>query len=311
MKSRPHSCTYVIALDDNDGRLRDLARYLSTLSFSGCEVVILDTGSPASFEERQRVLRWVGRHIAVDGQPLLHAAAEFASCEKVIMASASSRFMPAELMTICDLLERHELVQPEEYIAPLTWWGAIDAGRALLHRGVDQPRAERRTFGIRRCAVRAMRGMEERQVLQAAHAYEARSLFVRREPGSLAGWLAMRAREAASDLVAPMRSVFFLAFLPLLVALAAIGGLPLAGSCAVIVGFVSVAVAVRGRMGAGEFFPMHACLFAPLWIAERSITIYWAAADRLRGAAAHPVRSQDASAHRTAPSSISVRSSGD
>jgi hypothetical protein len=309
MKS--YSCTYVIALDDNDGRLCDLARYLSTLTFARCEVVILDAASPASFEERQRVLRWVGRHVAVDGHQLLHSAAELASCEKVIMAPAGSRFAEAELMLICDLLDRHEVVHPEEYIAPLNWWGGIDAGRALLHRGVDQPRAERTTFGFRRCAVRAMRGIDERLMLQAAHAYEARSLFVRREPGTLAGWAAMRAREAAADLAAPMRSVFFLAFVPLLIALGMIGGVRLAASYAGILAFASVALAIRGRIGAGRYFPLHACLFAPLWIAERSITIYWAAATRLRGAAAHPVRSRDAATDRSDSPSFSVRSSGD
>ena len=38
----------------------------------------------------------------------------------------------------------------------------------------------------------------------------------------------------------------------------------------------SFALAVRGRIGAATFFPWRACLYAPLWVLERSISVYWA-----------------------------------
>jgi hypothetical protein len=44
-----------------------------------------------------------------------------------------------------------------------------------------------------------------------------------------------------------------------------------------------MALALRGRAGAGAFFPVRACLFAPLWVAERSISVYWALYRKLRG----------------------------
>jgi hypothetical protein len=33
---------------------------------------------------------------------------------------------------------------------------------------------------------------------------------------------------------------------------------------------------VRGRIGAAQFFPMRACLLAPLWVFERAVSVYWA-----------------------------------
>ena len=43
-------------------------------------------------------------------------------------------------------------------------------------------------------------------------------------------------------------------------------------------------VAMLGSNGAGRFFPLHACLYAPLAIVERSLAVYWALFARLRGA---------------------------
>ena len=49
-------------------------------------------------------------------------------------------------------------------------------------------------------------------------------------------------------------------------------------------------LALRGRAGASAFFPLHACLFAPLWVLERSVSVYWALFRKLRGVEPEPVR---------------------
>ena len=291
-------CTYAVAIDGrlHDDDLRSFARYLSTLGLAGCEVLIFDDSAPRQFEERRRVLRWVGRHVAAAQHRLasgeldpVHAAAELAGCEKVIVASIEARYSVAELRALCELLDRHEVVEPQEYVAPLPWWGGIDAGRLLLHRGVDQMPQDRATFAFRRPAFRPLRAFDDQArandsrllVARGAEAHEAR-VFVRREPPRLAHWLALRARESSADLGAPMKSAFFFAVVPLLVALAIIGGIQVAGGCAGVMAFASVVLAVRGRVGAGKFFPLHACLYAPLWILERSVSIYWALFERVR-----------------------------
>ncbi len=282
-------CTYTVAIDGDfgDDDLRSLARYLSTLGLAGCEVLIVDGSSPRQFEERRRILRWVGRHVAAGGVDVVHAAVDLAGCEKVIVASADARYGVEQVRAICELLERHEVVEPQEYVEPLTWWGGIDAGRLLLHRGVDRIPHQRATFAFRRAALRPLRVFTEtasdaaRLLMQGSEVHAAH-VFVRREPPRLSRWLAARALEASADLAVPRRSAFFLAIVPLIAAIAVIGGWRIAGGYAGMMAFASVVLAVRGRAGAGKFFPLRACLFAPLWIVERSLTMYWAAFGRLR-----------------------------
>jgi hypothetical protein len=98
-----------------------------------------------------------------------------------------------------------------------------------------------------------------------------------------------RARQAEDDFVLPMKTAFFFALAPVLLLLALLGGPQLAGAYAAVVAFGAVALALRGRSGAASFFPLRAALFAPLWVAERSISVYWALARRVRGTA-EPVR---------------------
>src|SRR5206468_3243658 len=99
------------------------------------------------------------------------------------------------------------------------------------------------------------------------YAYRARSVFVRREPR-------FRVGRTSVDL-------FFLALVPLFIVIAAFAGLRIAADCAGLIAFASIGLALRGRSGARQFFPLHACLYAPLWIAERSFGAYFVLLDRL------------------------------
>jgi hypothetical protein len=264
MKRLKSRCTYAVALEAavSDGEIRSIAHYLSTLCLAECEVLIVDHSE--RFEQHRRVLRWVGRHVG-GTLDVIQAAVELGTCEKVIVAAAESRYTAAEIESMCALLDRHEVVEPEEYVHPLPWWGGIDAARILVHRGADQALQRRSTFAFRRSVFR------DHNVLLA---YKAKNVFVRREPPRLASWLKVRRHDRSVDL-------FFLAFLPLLVMVAVFGGMWMATECAGLMAFAATGLAVRGRAGAGKFFPPHACLYAPLWIAERSISVYWALFERL------------------------------
>jgi hypothetical protein len=88
---------------------------------------------------------------------------------------------------------------------------------------------------------------------------------------------------AGDDLDLPMKSVFFFSLMPMLLLLGALGGLRLAGGYASAIAFASFALALRGRAGAASFFPLRACLYAPLWVFERSVSVYWALFRKLRG----------------------------
>ena len=62
------------------------------------------------------------------------------------------------------------------------------------------------------------------------------------------------------------------------------------GVYAGVIAFASIGLALRGRAGASAFFPLRTCLFAPLWVFERSVSVYWALLRKLRGAEADHAR---------------------
>jgi len=287
-------CSYVVLVRATT-ELRDLARYLSGLgsqsSVAECEVVILDPSPHLQFDLNARILRWVGRHVALSTTDVIRAATRYASCEKVIVAADDVRYAAEAIGQICSLLDVHEVVEPQDYLDPLPWWGGIDAGRILMHRGIETQPDHGATFGFRRSALRALRTIAPATAADARHlsavgaeVYPAPGVFVRREPGNLGEWLTSRPRLAGDDFDMPMKTAFFFSLLPLLAFLAIVGGLQLAGGYASAIAFTSIVLAVRGRAGASSFFPLRACLFAPLSVLERSVSVYWALLRKLRGA---------------------------
>ncbi len=295
-------CSYVVVVQNaaaSTGDLRELATYLSTLGVADCDVVVLDPSPRLQFELNGRILRWVGRHVAVraehrvgSGIDVVRAASTYAACEKVIVAADDIRYTGAAIGQLCDLLDAHEVVEPQDYLDPMPWWGGIDAGRILIHRGIEPQPDHGATFGFRRSALRALRALTpataadsnaRRLAAVGAEVYPATDVFVRREPGAFGDWVSARPRLAGNDFELPMKSAFFFSLVPLLLLLASVGGLQLAGGYAGVIAFASVALAVRGRLGASSFFPLRACFFAPLWVLERSVSVYWALLRKLRG----------------------------
>lgn len=291
MRSRRISiCTYLVPIDGSASpeELQSLAAYLSTVGLAGCEVVVVDAAANDALDEKQRVLRWVARHVADSGD-ILQTAVDVASTEKIIVAAPESRYTAAEIGAICLLLDRYEAVEPSEFVDPMPWWGAIDASRILLHRGFDQERNGGRSFAFRKSAFRPLHGLHEnhsdhieRLALLGAEVQSTREIFVRTEPPQLSTWTRVRAREAASSAAVTPETAIFACLIPLLLILGVVGGAQIAGGYAGIVAVASVAIALRGRIGASQFFPLRACLFAPLAIIERSLTVYWSLFTRLR-----------------------------
>ena len=321
-------CTYLLAIEDDvatDGELCDLAQYLSVLGTADVDVTIVDASPQSALERNKRVLRWVGRYIEARPQHRtltgrldpVRAAADVAACERVIVADPCVRYCEEALEDMCALLDLHEVVEPQDYFDPLPWWGGIDAGRMLVHRGIEPVPDRGSTFGFRRAAIRGLRGIDaayssgdhaRRLASQGAEVFSAAHLFVRRLPPLLDAWLRRRPLEADADFVLPTRTIFFLSLLPVLAFLAAVGGVRVAGSWAGAVAFASIALAFRGRIGMAPYFPWRACLFAPLWILERSISIYWALLLRVQNVATDsrvPSPYASASNPRNASASVS------
>jgi hypothetical protein len=236
-------CSYVVLVRNAAAaasELRDLATYLSSLGVADCDVVILDPSPRLQFELNSRILRWVGRHVAVDpefraggGVDIVRAAAAHAACEKVIVAAEDIRYTAEAVGQLCDLLEMHEVVEPQDYLDPMPWWGGIDAGRILIHRGIEPQPDHGATFGFRRSALRGLRALapatspeaqSRRLAAVGAEVFPATDVFVRREPGALREWFSARPRLAGEDFELPMKTAFFFSLVPLLVLLAVVGG---------------------------------------------------------------------------------------
>lgn len=302
--SSDRRCSYVVVVDGAtaaNGDLRDLASYLSTLGVASCDVVILDNSPRLQFDLNARILRWVGRHIAVRPEyrtlngavDVIRAAVAYASCEKVIVATEDVRYTTDAVSRLCSLLDAHEVVEPQDYLDPLPWWGNLEASRMLVHRGIEPQPDHGATFGFRRTALRALRGLANslayedpvrRLAASGAEVFPATDVFVRREPGAFSEWLERRPQLASEDFALPMKSAFFFSLVPLLLVLGILGGMQLVAGYALVISIASITLAMRGRLGAGAFFPLHAVLFAPLWVLERSISVYWALFRKLRGA---------------------------
>jgi hypothetical protein len=304
-------CTYLVVIErdrEPADDLRDLASYLSTLSVANSEVIVVD-GSPSPiFESNRAVLRWVARHVAArprhrnftGGIDTVRTAVDVSSCDKIIVADENVRYRADAIESVCELLDQHEVVEPQDYFEPLPWWSGIEAGRMLVHRGVEPLPDHGATFGLRKSSIRGLRGVDivassgedavRRLASQGAEVFSACDVFVRRLPPPLDHWLRDRPRQAGGDFAMPVKSAFFFALLPAAILLAAFGGIRLAGGYAGAIALGSMVLALRGRGGATTFFPLRACLCAPLWILERSVSVYWALFRKLQSSSADASR---------------------
>jgi hypothetical protein len=305
-QGRDCRCSYLVLLTSSASEeLRELGCYLSRVAVAGCDVVVLDPSPEPRFEENGRILRWVARHVALKPEHCtlggwfdpIRAAVAAAISEKVIVAAENVRYTSEAIEQLCELLDSHEVVEPQDYLEPLPWWGKVEAGGILVHRGIEPQPDHGATFAFRRTAVRGLRSLGSdieddavrRLAAAGAEVFFAGEVFVRREPGAFDTWIENRARIAGNDFALPMKSAFFFSLVPLLLLLTLLGEPRFAGIYAGLIAFSSVGLALRGRVGASAFFPLRACLFAPLWILERSISVYWALFRKLRGVESEPV----------------------
>ena len=254
--------------------IHDLAAYLSSLSVGNFDITIVDT---LPTDENRRVLRWVGRYIpAKSCVDPVRTALDVASCEKVIVADGQVRYTTDSLDHLCALLDLHEVVEPQEYFDPLPWWGGMEAGRMLLRRGIGPLTEDGMTFGFRKRAVRGLRSIDNstdhpvrRLESCGAEVFSASDIFVRRIPPALDRWLRDRPRQVDQPAI-------FFGVMPLALILALIAGLQASAIYLAILGFCGLVFAIRGRLGASQFFPWRACFYAPVWLLERSVSVYWA-----------------------------------
>ncbi|HEV2754939.1 MAG TPA: glycosyltransferase family 2 protein [Actinomycetota bacterium] len=289
--------TYVLPFKSGGGEdLAGLAAYLRSLARI-VDVIVVDGSDPPEFERHRELWGDAVAHVPprdslsyangkVDG---VVTGVELARTEAVVVADEDVRYDVAGLQRMGELLERFDLVRPQNYFDPRPWHALWDTGRILLNRALaaDYPG----TLGVRRSLFVEAGGydgdvmFENLEMIRTIEEAGGTSvaplgLYVRRIPPPTGAFLSQRTRQAYDDLAQPWRLSTFAAVLP--AAVAALRRRPLLVPA---VGAAIVVLAEAGRRKAGgtRVFPFAGSLMAPLWVLERAACVWVALAHRVRG----------------------------
>ena len=293
-------CTYLLPIRRKSfsaAEASDLAKYFRMLGDAGCDVLVVD-GSPTSvFEQHHEVWHSLSRHEEVDRSfgylndkvNGIHTGVNLASTEKIILADDDIRYALPEIDRVWALLEDFEVVRPQNFLSPLPWWARMEAARMLVNRATLRTADYPGTCAFRR-ATMLRAGHYDGDVLfdneeiirhfarEGATINYATNLFVQKRPPTLKKWFEQRPRQAYEDFGLRMKSAFFFSLIPLAILIGFAGGIKGLAFYAAAIGTLALLLATIGRHrgAAAEYFPLSVCLFAPLWIFERSLSTYWA-----------------------------------
>jgi hypothetical protein len=274
-----------------------LSDYFKLLRLAGCEVLIVD-GSPGPvFEEHAKSWQAFSRHVAPDPKYTwlngkvngVHTGVDLASCERIILADDDIRYAAADVKRMCLLLDRFEMVRPQNFIVPSPWWARLENARILINRGVLRAGDYPGTCGFRRSAMRRV-GPYDGDVLfdneeivrhfalNGGDINYALDFFIVKRPPTFTKWLEQRPRQAYEDFVMRAKTAAFLSIIPAILVLSFLVNGRSAIFLLAAISLLSVLLGSRGlvRNAAYRFFPIGSPLYAPLWILERSLSVYWA-----------------------------------
>ncbi len=299
-KAQAFRCSYLLPIlraRAHRDEIEDFAQYFLYLATEGCEVIVVDGSTPAIFAEHNRAWGQICRHVAVDPKYTylngkvngVNTGVDLASCENLILADDDIRYTAYDLRCVCDLLGRHEMVRPQNYIAPLPWWGRIEAARMLINRGVLMTGDYSGTCAFRRSVYRRV-GHYDGDVLfdneeivrhfrvNGATVFCALGTFILKRPPSFWKWLEQRPRQAFEDFDLRAKTLLFLAMFPMAVMLGFVQGERGALQYFFLVSVCALLLACRGlwRNAAYKYFPLYVIPYAPLWVLERAASVYWA-----------------------------------
>lgn len=292
-------CTYLLTIRRTHFDSREAAifkGYFRLLAANGCEVLVVDGSPPGVFSAHQEIWRGVCLHAPVDPQYQylngkvngIHTGVALATHERIILADDDIRYTPDDVRRMSELLAGYEMVRPQNYLRPLPFWARTEAARMLINRAWIREGDYPGTLGVRRSTVLRV-GHYDGDVLfdneeivrhfraNGARIAYARDFFILKHPPTFRKWLEQRPRQAYEDFVMRAKTAFF-ALLPMACALIwfVLGWRGLLAFVAMM-GCGAVIAAGRGLGdGASRFFSPSLCFYAPLWVAERTFSTYWA-----------------------------------
>jgi hypothetical protein len=299
-------CTYLLPIRRvrvNMAEAEEFAAYFRSLAEAGCEVLVVD-GSPLEvFDEHAHAWQGVCRHVPVDPRYKylngkvngVHTGVALAGYERIVLADDDIRYTAADVERVCALLELHEMVRPQNYLAPLPWWARTESARMLINRGTLRAGDYPGTCAFRRSTCLRV-GHYDGDVLfdneeivrhfalSGADVMCATDFFILKRPPTLAKWMEQRPRQAYEDFVMRAKTLLFAALIPAALALGVFAGVAALFAFVVFVSLAAALVALRGllRDRAYRFFPATLVLYAPLWMLERALSVYWAFYWRVR-----------------------------
>ncbi|MEY2508127.1 MAG: hypothetical protein QOH01_2456 [Verrucomicrobiota bacterium] len=293
-------CTYLLPIRRaafSEAEAEQLAAYFQTLKGAFCNVLVVD-GSPGPvFAQHADRWRSLCRHEPVDRAfgylndkvNGIHTGVRLASTEKIILADDDIRYGAAEIERVSELLENFDVVRPQNFLSPLPWWGRMEAARMLINRATLRTADYPGTCAFRRSVMLRV-GPYDGDVLfdneeiirhfarAGATISYAINLFVRKRPPTFRKWIEQRPRQAYEDFGLRAKTALFLS-LPILTIWisSALGRRALLFYFAALIA-PAIVLAFLGRLrgSAARHFPLSICLFAPLWILERTLSTYWA-----------------------------------
>ena len=293
-------CTYLLPIRRGTfgpAEAQQLAEYFRALTEAGCDVLVVDGSPPEVFAEHDEVWRTLCRHEPVDRSfgflndkvNGIHTGVNLAVTEKVILADDDIRYAPVEIDRVCELLDEFEVVRPQNFLAPLPWWGRMEAARMLINRATLRTADYPGTCAFRRETMLRV-GPYDGDVLfdneeiirhfarEGATVNYAINLFVRKRPPTFRKWLEQRPRQAYEDFALRAKTALFFAIPLLAVASAAFFGFKGVAIWLALVFLGASALALTGllRGKARQYFPWPVVFSAPLWVLERALSTYWA-----------------------------------
>ncbi len=294
MDTYGQAATYLLPIRrDAIEDMTELTDYLAWLSRE-VEVIVVD-GSPTSvFEYHHRAWSQLSRHVrpvealrSANGKAWgVNSGFRIASYDKVIIGDDDVRYDAESLRRLIALLDRAEVVRPQNYFAPAPWHALWDSGRILLNRSVggDWPG----TLGVRTHLIEGYDGdvlfenLELCRTIEAAGGRHlvADDLYVRRLPPAAKHFWSQRVRQAFDEFARPPRLVAQLTVVPALLLLAALRRPRSIAAIALLV--AGLAEYGRRRAGGTAYFSPLASMLAPIWLLERGATSWLAVWERLR-----------------------------